>query len=53
MYMKSTVFAQSLDGIYFLDSSKIRPRSDHERPEEEQRYSSTVSLTLVLYVVGG
>ena len=27
---------------------KVRPRTGHEGPEEEQRYSSTLSLTLVL-----
>jgi hypothetical protein len=32
---------------------KIQPRTGHEGPEEEQRYSSTLSLTSALDVVCG
>jgi len=32
---------------------KVRPRTGHEGPEGEQRYSSTLSLTSALDVVGG
>jgi hypothetical protein len=33
--------------------SKIRPRTGHEGPEAEQRYSSTLSLISALDGVGG
>ena len=33
--------------------SKLHPKTDHEGPEEEYRYSSTLSLTSALDGVGG
>ena len=31
-----------------LNKDKVHPRSDHEGPEREQRYSCTLSLTSAL-----
>ena len=36
-------------GITFQNLSKVHPRTGHEGPEEEQRYSSTLPSTSVLY----
>ena len=35
-----------------VTSCKVRPRTDHKDPEEEQRYTSTLSLTLALLCLG-
>ena len=34
--------------VHWHSSSKVRPRTGHEGPEGEQRYSSTLSLTSAL-----
>jgi hypothetical protein len=38
---------------YIRQKDKIHPRTEHEGPQGKQRYSSKLSLTSALDVVGG
>jgi hypothetical protein len=40
------------DVNYKVNKGKVYPRTGHKGPEEDQRYSSTLSLTSVLDVGG-
>ena len=46
---KEPVFASVVSNAIHLEGKgKGRPRTDHEGPEVEERYSSTISLTSAL-----
>jgi hypothetical protein len=47
------MFRRSLLSPYRKGKGKGHPRTGHEGPEGEQRYSSTLSLTSALDGVGG
>jgi hypothetical protein len=43
-----TCQATSTNILHYISEGKVHPRTGHEGPEAEQRYSSTLSLTLAL-----
>jgi len=47
------IFQTNSQSNIVVVKSKVRSRQGHEGPEEEYRYSSTLSLTSALDGVGG